>query len=88
MVHCNVRGAEAYMGHNTHAYRFEQGNASSLANVFVNSLENADDGTFSIDAIRNGVHGADCHEPITQVVCIETSHNFSGKLNSFIVKQF
>ena len=79
MIHCDKRGAEAYMGHMTHACKFEQGNASSIANVFINPVQNLEDGTFSIDAIRNGIHGADCHEPVTQLVCIESSHNFSGE---------
>jgi threonine aldolase len=80
MVHCDKRGCEVFMGHLTHACKFEQGNAATIANVFVNTLRILEDGTFDINAVRNNVKtGADPHEPMSTLVCIETTNNFTGK---------
>jgi threonine aldolase len=78
MVHCDKRGSEAFMGHMSHMFKFEQGAASAIANVFINKVHNFDDGTFSIDEIREGIRGKDLHEPRSQLVCIENTHNFAG----------
>jgi len=79
MVHCNKRGAELLTGSLSHVFCYEQGSAAALANVFVHKLANNDDGTFSIDDVRNNLRGTDIHEPITQLVCIEQTHNMAGK---------
>ncbi|XP_070505641.1 uncharacterized protein [Chironomus tepperi] len=78
MVHCNKRGSEVMVGSSSHVFCYEQGSASSLAGVFVHKLSNAEDGTFSIDELRNHIRGADIHEPITQLVVVENTHNMAG----------
>lgn len=66
------------VGSGSHVFCYEQGSASSLAGVFVHKLTNAEDGTFSIDELRNHIRGADIHEPITQLVVVENTHNMAG----------
>lgn len=78
MVHCDKRGAEVIVGHLSHVYCYEQGSAASVANVFVNKVQNLEDGTFSIEDVKNGIRGGDIHDPITQLVVIENTHNMAG----------
>lgn len=62
----------------SHIFKYEQGSAAQIANVFVHNIPNLADGTFSIDAVRENLRGSDIHEPITQLVVIEQTHNMSG----------
>lgn len=78
MVHCDKRGSEVMVGSWSHVFRYEQGSASYLANVFVRTLPNLDDGTFLIDDVKNNVRGSDIHEPCTQLVVVEQTHNMAG----------
>ena len=55
MVHCDKRGAELIAGHLSHVFCYEQGSAASIANVFINKLQNNDDGTFSIEEVKKSV---------------------------------
>jgi threonine aldolase len=67
------------VGNWSHVFRYEQGSAAQFANVFIHNLQNAEDGTFSIDEVKNNIRGGDIHEPITQLVVIEQTHNMAGK---------
>lgn len=78
MVHCDKRGSEVIVGNWSHIFRYEQGSSATLAHVLTHNIPNLDDGTFSIDDVRNNVRGADCHEPLTQLVTIEQTHNMAG----------
>jgi threonine aldolase len=78
MVHCDKRGSELVCGSWSHVFRFEQGSASSLAGVFIHKIENNENGTFSIDEVRALVRGSDIHDPITQLVVVENTHNMAG----------
>lgn len=79
MVHCDKRGSELLAGNWSHVFRFEQGSSASLASVFVHNLPNSEDGTFSIEVVKTSVRGSDFHEPITQLVVIEQTHNMAGR---------
>lgn len=78
MVHCDKRGSEIIVGNWSHVFKYEQGSAAQIANVFIHNLPNLPDGTFSIDAVRENIRGSDIHEPITQLVVIEQTHNMGG----------
>jgi threonine aldolase len=78
MVHCDKRGAELVCGSWSHVFCYEQGSAASLAGVFVHKLENHENGTFSIEELKKLVRGTDIHEPITQLVVVENTHNMAG----------
>jgi threonine aldolase len=81
MTHCDKRGSELFAGSWSHVFCYEQGSASALANVFVHKVDNNEDGTFSIDYVESHIRGADIHEPITQLVVIENTHNMAGNEN-------
>ena len=78
MVHCDKRGSEIMIGNWSHVFKYEQGSAAQIANVFAHNLTNLPDGTFSIDAVRENIRGNDIHEPVTQLVVIEQTHNMAG----------
>lgn len=46
--------------------------------MFVHILENLEDGTFSIESVKESVRGSDLHEPVTQLVVVEQTHNMAG----------
>lgn len=93
MVHCDKRGSEVMVGNSSHIFCYEQGTASQIASVFMHNLPDSEDGTFSIDEVRKNIRGTDLHEPITQLVMIEQTHNNAGENNfrrdsSELVKYF
>lgn len=73
MVHCNNRGDEVIVGNWSHVFKFEQGSSASVANTFVQNIPNLEDGTFSIEDVKNNIRGGDFHEPVTKLVIIEVS---------------
>ncbi|CAO1430041.1 unnamed protein product [Diamesa hyperborea] len=78
MVHCSQRGSEVIIGHMAHGFAYEQGGAASIAGVSTNKIHNNDDGTFSLDEVKQNIRGTDIHEPITQLVMVEQTHNMAG----------
>lgn len=78
MVHCNRRGSEAIVGDMAHVFLYEQGGSAQLAGVLLNNIKNNTDGTFCLDELRNKFRGFDIHEPNTELVLIENTHNMCG----------
>lgn len=78
MVHCDKRSSEVIVGSWSHVFRYEQGSASHIANVSVHALANLEDGTFSIEELKDAIRGTDIHEPVTQMVIVEQTHNMAG----------
>ncbi|XP_044252815.1 probable low-specificity L-threonine aldolase 2 isoform X1 [Tribolium madens] len=79
MVHCNQRGSEIISGDNGHTFRFEQGGPAQIAGVQASLIRNNNDGTFSLDELRDRIRkNPDCHEPYTSLVIIENTHNMCG----------
>ncbi|XP_068631804.1 uncharacterized protein [Battus philenor] len=78
MVHCNKRGSEAFAGHLSHIYKYEQGGVSHLGGVLLSTLQNKPDGTFDLQELERRIRGTDLHEPVSTLVCIENTHNVCG----------
>ncbi|KAJ8970240.1 hypothetical protein NQ317_017600 [Molorchus minor] len=79
MVHCNQRGSEMISGDNGHTFRFEQGGPAQIAGVQTAILKNNEDGTFSLDELRNKIRkNPDFHEPVTSLIIVENTHNMCG----------
>ncbi|CAH0578977.1 unnamed protein product [Chrysodeixis includens] len=78
MVHCNKRGSEAFVGNLTHIYKYEQGGASHVAGVLLSTLTNKPDGTFDLEELESRIRGTDVHEPVTNLVAVENTHNVCG----------
>lgn len=78
MVHCNRRGSEAVVGDMAHVFLYEQGGSAQLAGVSLNNIKNNPDGTFCLKELRNKFRGYDVHEPKTELVLVENTHNMCG----------
>ncbi len=79
LTHCNRRGCEALVGSQSHINVFEQGGAAGLGGVFLRTLPNAADGTFSLDELDANVRDpANAHFAETRLVCVENTHNLCG----------
>ncbi|XP_064112798.1 uncharacterized protein LOC135219724 [Macrobrachium nipponense] len=78
MNHCRSRGSEVLLGHLSHIHIYEQGGISQLGGVHPRTLRNLPDGTFSLDEMKKFVRKDDVHLPITELVCIENTHNVAG----------
>ncbi|CAH1115903.1 unnamed protein product [Phaedon cochleariae] len=79
MVHCSHRGSEILVGDKSHIFRLEQGGAAQIAGVQCQPMKNKDDGTFSLDELREKIRkNPDIHEPISSLIVIENTHNLCG----------
>ncbi|KAK7082644.1 hypothetical protein SK128_016509 [Halocaridina rubra] len=76
--HCRSRGSEVILGNLSHVHIYEQGGISQLGGVHPRTLQNLPDGTFSLEELRKAVRKDDVHMPITELVCIENTHNVAG----------
>ncbi|XP_068217277.1 uncharacterized protein [Palaemon carinicauda] len=76
--HCRSRGSEVLLGHLSHIHIYEQGGISQLGGVHPRTLRNLPDGTFSLDELKRFVRKDDVHLPVTELVCIENTHNVAG----------
>lgn len=75
---CQSRGSEMIVGDNSHMFLFEQGGAAQYGGVSTRTVPNLPDGTVDIQNIQNAIRDNDIHEPITNLICIENTHNACG----------
>lgn len=75
---CNRRGSEIILGDKSHMFLFEQAGASQFGGISYRTLPNKDDGTMDIERIQLAIREEDIHEPHTQLICIENTHNACG----------
>lgn len=75
---CSNRGSEVIMGDKSHIFLFEQAGASQFGGISPRTVPNLPDGTMSIRSIQNSIRENDIHEPVTQLICIENTHNACG----------
>jgi threonine aldolase len=94
MTWCNGRGEEAIgtrlillmiltgslfsVGDRSHIFLNEGGGAAYIAGVSLRTIPNQSDGTLSIDHIKTAVRSADIHNPITRLLSLENTQNFTG----------
>jgi len=78
MTWCNRRGGEIIVGDKSHIVLFEQAGASQFGGVSFRTVPNLPDGTMDPDALSAAIRDDDIHEPITQLICIENTHNVCG----------
>ncbi len=77
LVHCH-RGDEAVMGHLGHTFLHEAGGMSALGGVFPHVIQNQEDGTLSLDDVRNAFREEDVHHPVSRLVIVENTQNACG----------
>jgi threonine aldolase len=57
---------------------YEQGGSASLAGVASRAVRNEPDGTMLLDSIVAAMRADNVHFPVTQLVCLEQTHNMCG----------
>jgi len=75
---CSSRGSEIIVGEKSHIFLFEQTGASQFGGISLRTIPNQPDGTMRIEEIQAAIRDDDIHEPSTQLICIENTHNVCG----------
>lgn len=78
MVHCDVRGSEAYCGDLAHCLLYEQAGSAQIAGVNLRTLKNNNNGTFDLQELELKLRRNRDHEPISKLVLVENTLN--GKI--------
>ena len=77
ITHCN-RGSEIILGDRAHTFLFEVGGIAALGGIQTHILPNQSDGTLRLDDIRGAIRTNDIHDPPTQLITLENTHNRCG----------
>jgi len=78
LVWCE-RGGEAIVGDRSHIFLYEQAGAAQFGGISYRQVSNLDDGTLDLAATQAAIRPIDdVHEPMTQLICIENTHNACG----------
>ena len=74
LTHCH-RGDEVILGDQSHTFLYEAGGISSFGGVHSRQLKNHNDGTMSLNDIKNSIRKKDVHFPPSRLICLENTHN-------------
>ena len=77
LAHC-ARGSEIILGHLSHLFQYEGGSTAWIAGTHTHIVTNEIDGTLSLEALEEAIREDDIHEPSTQLLCLENTHNRCG----------
>ena len=77
IAHCD-RGSEIILGDRAHTFLFEVGGIAALGGIQTHVLPNQDDGTLKLEDIKKAIRSDDIHEPPTQLITLENTHNRCG----------
>jgi threonine aldolase len=78
LAHCG-RGQEALVGDQSHIYHYEGGGASVLGGVAFHIVPTDVTGELPLEALADAMRDPeDSHEAITQLICLENTHNRCG----------
>lgn len=76
MIHCDVRGSEAYCGTQCHINIHEQGGAAQVAGVTLCTFPNNPDGTFDLKQVSACIRDPNnVHEPLSKLLLVENTLN-------------
>jgi threonine aldolase len=75
---CGKRGSEVIVGDKSHIFLYEQSGASQFGGVSFRTVTNLKNGTMDIQNIIHAIREDDIHEPTTELICIENTHNVCG----------
>ncbi|KAF2287601.1 hypothetical protein GH714_001490 [Hevea brasiliensis] len=80
LVHCDVRGSEVILGHNSHIHIYENGGISTLGGVHPRTVPNNKDGTMDINLIEAAIRDprGGLVYPTTRLICLENSQANCG----------
>ncbi len=74
LAHCQ-RGDEVILGNKSHIFLAEQGGMAALGGITPHPIANCPDGTLELDDIEGAIRPDNVHFPITQLVCLESTHS-------------
>ena len=78
MTWCTTRGSEILLGDSSHMFLYEQAGAAQLAGVATRVVNNKRDGTMNIDTLESSLRSDNIHFPVTELLCLENTHNYCG----------
>uniref|UniRef100_A0A803PZD1 Aromatic amino acid beta-eliminating lyase/threonine aldolase domain-containing protein n=1 Tax=Cannabis sativa TaxID=3483 RepID=A0A803PZD1_CANSA len=80
LVHCDIRGSEVILGHNSHIHIYENGGISTIGGVHPRTVKNNADGTMDIDSIEASIRDpkGELVYPTTRLICLENTHGNTG----------
>ncbi|KAJ1414640.1 Threonine aldolase [Sesbania bispinosa] len=80
LVHCDIRGSEVILGHNSHIHIYENGGIAIIGGVHPRTVRNNDDGTMDIDLIEAAIRDpkGELVYPTTRLICLENTHGNCG----------
>lgn len=78
--HCSGRGEEVICGKDSHIFVYEQGGASSLMGIVLNTIQNQADGTLDLDEVAKFIKPNDPHFAVAKVLALENTSNKLGGL--------
>ncbi|CAJ1448479.1 unnamed protein product [Effrenium voratum] len=76
--HCAGRGEEVICGKDSHIFFYEQGGASSLMGVVLNTIPNQADGTLDLDEVAKYIKPENEHFARAKVLALENTQNKLG----------
>eukprot|EP00924_Labyrinthula_sp_SR-Ha-C_P009001 snap_masked-scaffold_2-processed-gene-9.33-mRNA-1 protein AED:0.32 eAED:0.34 QI:0/-1/0/1/-1/1/1/0/361 len=77
-AHCSSRFSELIIGDKQHIYNYEVGGSSTILGVHSNVLSNENDGTISLERLKQAIQPEDIHFPSSKLICLENTHNLAG----------
>jgi threonine aldolase len=77
LAHCE-RGSEVILGHLSHLFQYEGGCVGWVAAAHTRIVPNDANGTIALEALEDAIREDDLHEPPTQLLCLENTHNRCG----------
>ena len=77
LVHCG-RGEEVIVGDNAHTFFYEAGGCAAVGGIHPRTVLTNDDGTLSLEAVRDAVRPDNVHFPRTRQLILENTHNRRG----------
>ncbi len=78
LCHCGSRGSEAIVGDESHILHYEQAGASQFGGINLRTVKTLPDGTLDLDEIKAKMRFDDIHQAVTQLICLENTHNRCG----------
>ena len=77
LTHCG-RGSEIILGDRAHTFLSEVGGIAALGGIQTHILPNQKDGTLRVEDISSAIRLGDIHDPSTQLITLENTHNRCG----------
>jgi threonine aldolase len=74
----SVQSSEIIVGDKSHIFLYEQSGASQFGGVSYRTVANLQDGSMDLSTVLECIREPDIHEPSTELICIENTHNVCG----------